>query len=50
MRDKVKCCNCHWVGTVRTGEEYCPNCKTKGHLAWVDTNNQEVEDKGGVNE
>ena len=46
MRDNVICCNCGWLGTVDTGAELCPNCKTKGHLAWKDENNKEVEDNG----
>jgi len=44
MKDLVECCNCGWKGTVELGAEECPNCKTKGHLAWQDENNQEVEE------
>ena len=44
MKDYIKCCNCGFIGTVKTGEEVCPECKKKGCLAWVDELNPEVED------
>jgi len=42
-KNLVKCCWCEWEGTVELGEEICPNCKRKGHLAWQNINQQEVE-------
>lgn len=44
MKDYVKCCNCSFVGKVDLMREDCPQCKMEGSVAWVDENNQEVED------
>lgn len=41
--DYVECCNCNFVGTVETGQEFCPCCKKVGVLKWVDEDNQEME-------
>ena len=30
-KDKVKCCNCGFKGTVDIGAEECPNCKKRRH-------------------
>lgn len=43
-KDLVKCCWCMWKGTVDRGAEECPSCHTKGHLAWQDPDNPEVEE------
>lgn len=40
--DNVKCCNCGFNGIVKTGQEKCPKCKTKGHLSWKEGEPQEI--------
>ena len=46
MFDNVKCNNCDFKGSVPLGTEKCPCCGYVGGLAWVDGEDQEVEDDG----
>jgi len=43
IKDHVACSNCNFVGHVDVGAEECPQCKTKGNLAWVNPEEPEQE-------